>query len=238
MRPSDQSGTVVEGTIIDSDNDLSAFVWLACDNKNLYAAFEITDDSIRLTANEYTHWNNDSPELFIGLYDKHRYTHTDLQRGDEPDYHFNFGASGISSVLNDSLFIEGNSPVNEDLSWKDVSRWSHTWIWNSVVSHAMNGADESLSYSLSQNYPNPFNPSTTIEYSILNVGVHSYAPVQLKVYDVLGREAAILVNENKLPGNYKVKFDARSLASGIYFYQLIAGNFVSTRKMIYLGKSN
>jgi peptidoglycan/xylan/chitin deacetylase (PgdA/CDA1 family) len=82
-------------------------------------------------------------------------------------------------------------------------------------------------YSLEQNYPNPFNPETTIRYQILNPGV-----VTLKVYDVLGREVAILVDENKMEGFYEVSFDASKLVSGIYMYTLRAGNFSLSKKML------
>jgi hypothetical protein len=88
-----------------------------------------------------------------------------------------------------------------------------------------------IEYSLSQNYPNPFNPSTKIKFSIPSVGT-GHAPSLLKVYDVLGREVATLVNENLAPGSYQAIFDARSLSSGIYFYRLQVGGFVETRKMI------
>jgi len=84
-------------------------------------------------------------------------------------------------------------------------------------------------YKLNQNYPNPFNPSTTIRYSIPQTSL-----VTLKVYDVLGREVAALVNEEKSLGTYQLNFDASSLASGIYFYKLQAGSFISTKKMILL----
>ena len=84
-------------------------------------------------------------------------------------------------------------------------------------------------YSLEQNYPNPFNPATTISYSIKEKGL-----VTLKVYDILGNEVATLVNEEQSAGIYKFKFDAKSFASGIYFYTLKTGEFVSTKKMILL----
>ncbi len=90
-------------------------------------------------------------------------------------------------------------------------------------------------YALLQNYPNPFNPTTTIEYSIPNVRAKNYSPqqnVQLKIYDVLGREIATLVNQKQSPGNYSVKFDASNLPSGIYFYRIHAGDFIATKKMI------
>lgn len=84
-------------------------------------------------------------------------------------------------------------------------------------------------FSLSQNYPNPFNPSTKIKYT---VGAQCIVPVQLKVFDMLGREVATLVNEEKEPGNYEVEFDGKNLSSGMYFFRLAASNFTQTRKMI------
>jgi photosystem II stability/assembly factor-like uncharacterized protein len=84
-------------------------------------------------------------------------------------------------------------------------------------------------FKLEQNYPNPFNPTTNIRFLIADRGF-----VTLKVYDVLGNEVATLVNEEKPAGEYKVEFDGNHLPSGIYFYQLKAGGFVETRKMILL----
>jgi probable HAF family extracellular repeat protein len=82
-------------------------------------------------------------------------------------------------------------------------------------------------FVLDQNYPNPFNPSTTINFS-----VPSSEFVTLKVFDVLGNEAATLVNEEKLAGSYEVDFDASQLSSGIYFYKLQAGSLIETKKMM------
>ena len=84
-------------------------------------------------------------------------------------------------------------------------------------------------FSLEQNYPNPFNPTTTIKYSIKEDGL-----VMLKVYDILGNEVAILVNEGKPAGNYKVEFNASNLPSGIYFYYITAAKFTDTKKLILL----
>ncbi len=84
-------------------------------------------------------------------------------------------------------------------------------------------------YKLDQNYPNPFNPSTKIQYAI---GSRQY--VSLKIYDMLGREVATLVNETKDPGNYTVLFNAGMLTSGIYIYKMRAGSFVESRKLILL----
>ncbi len=85
------------------------------------------------------------------------------------------------------------------------------------------------SYLLYQNYPNPFNPSTRIQYSVSGSQI-----VLLKVYDVLGREVATLVNERQSPGMYEVQFDGSKLPSGIYFYRLQAGSFVETKKLVLL----
>ncbi len=82
-------------------------------------------------------------------------------------------------------------------------------------------------FSLFQNYPNPFNPTTNIEYRIANSGF-----VSLKVYDVLGREVATLLNEVRKPGGYQITFDARGLASGVYFYRLTAGGSSQVKKML------
>jgi hypothetical protein len=84
-------------------------------------------------------------------------------------------------------------------------------------------------YSLSQNYPNPFNPSTKISYNIVKQG-----HVLLKVYDILGRDVATLVNEVQQPGLKEVVFNANSLPSGIYFYTINAGDFTGTKKMIFV----
>jgi photosystem II stability/assembly factor-like uncharacterized protein len=84
-------------------------------------------------------------------------------------------------------------------------------------------------FSLSQNYPNPFNPSTKIKFVIPNSLF-----VNLIVYDVLGREVATLVSEEKLPGEYEVEFEGNNLSSGVYCYQMRAGDFTDTKKFVLL----
>ena len=84
-------------------------------------------------------------------------------------------------------------------------------------------------FALYQSYPNPFNPITTINYQIPQLSF-----VSLKIYDVLGNEIATLVNEEKYAGSYEVEFDGANITSGIYFYQLTAGSFVETKKMVLL----
>jgi photosystem II stability/assembly factor-like uncharacterized protein len=84
-------------------------------------------------------------------------------------------------------------------------------------------------YALSQNYPNPFNPATTIQFSTAKSSV-----VNLKILDLLGREVARLVNEQRPAGTYSVMWNAGNLPSGVYFYQLRAGSFVETKKLLLL----
>jgi hypothetical protein len=86
-----------------------------------------------------------------------------------------------------------------------------------------------LTYSLQQNYPNPFNPSTTINFSTKEFG-----SVSIKVFDLLGREVAELINEDMPAGHHKVDFNSDKLASGIYYYTLTAGGFQLSKKMILL----
>jgi hypothetical protein len=86
-----------------------------------------------------------------------------------------------------------------------------------------------MKFSLSQNYPNPFNPSTKISWQS-PLSSHQ----TLKVYDVLGKEVATLVDEFRDAGSYEINFDGSQLASGVYYYQLNVGEFVETRKMTYL----
>jgi len=88
-------------------------------------------------------------------------------------------------------------------------------------------ADQPITFYLHQNYPNPFNPNTTIKYKMPELSF-----VTLKVYDVLGNKVATLVNEEKPLGTYEVEFGGAGLPSGIYFYRLLAGSFLVTKKMI------
>jgi hypothetical protein len=84
-------------------------------------------------------------------------------------------------------------------------------------------------FSLAQNYPNPFNPSTNISYTLKN-----NTKVRLSVFDLLGREVAVLANEIQTAGPHEVTFSANGLSSGIYFYKLQAANGVITKKMMLL----
>jgi len=125
---------------------------------------------------------------------------------------------------NNSLIISGQYLVGDNF-----------WFLSKFSLPGLTSLKESLSeaptgFSLLQNYPNPFNPTTTINFSINKSGF-----VSLKVYDLLGKEAAVLVAEELVSGNYQYTFLANdNLPSGVYLYRLEAGNYVQTRKMLFL----
>ena len=115
--------------------------------------------------------------------------------------------------------------INNNESW-------YSQIVSAIVSSPAE-VDEfnhkSNTYELSSNYPNPFNPSTIIKYQI-----PQKSEVTIKIFSLLGQEVEILVNEEKDAGIYEVDFNAEDLPSGVYFYQLKAGSYVETKKMILL----
>ena len=84
-------------------------------------------------------------------------------------------------------------------------------------------------YKLEQNHPNPFNPTTTISYALPEGG-----NVIIKIYDINGNEIKTLINKAQNAGYYNVTFDASNLSSGLYFYSIISGNFIATKKMMLL----
>jgi len=134
------------------------------------------------------------------------------------------GNLGIWSISGNTLTIQasGGDTTSYPPSFTDPSHYT-----KQTTSVADNPSEIPKGFSLLQNYPNPFNPSTKIQYSI-----PERSNVNLKVYDVLGSEIATLVNDEKSIGSYAVEFDASALTSKIYFYQLQAGTFVETKKMV------
>jgi hypothetical protein len=138
-----------------------------------------------------------------------------------------------TSSISGSLYTNNYRYNEGHLIWQEG-----TYIYfpiQAIVKKVLSDIDEKnskvniLQFQLYQNYPNPFNPTTIISYQIINDGL-----VTIKVFDVLGREIRTLVNGYKVQGTYSVSFDASKLASGIYFYQLRSGNFISTKKMLLL----
>lgn len=108
-------------------------------------------------------------------------------------------------------------------------------LYGKRFDYVLGGVNEDIipnNYFLYQNYPNPFNPVTTIKYFLPATQNGRSENVELVVYDILGKVVATLVNKKQRPGNYKVWFNGSSLPSGVYFYRMRAGNFVSTKKLV------
>ena len=114
---------------------------------------------------------------------------------------------------------------------------SHAYPLNKFTFDILNASVTNISgiskipseFSLKQNYPNPFNPSTTIEFTLPKSEF-----VELKVYNILGKEVTTLVSNKLNQGNHTYQFDGKNLASGIYYYQLVAGDYREVKKMILL----
>lgn len=98
-----------------------------------------------------------------------------------------------------------------------------------IIANIESSTSQPITNELTQNFPNPFNPITNIRYSVKDAGL-----VIIKVFNDLGQEVSTLVNDIKQPGTYEVNFNASTLPSGIYFYRMQSGNFVSTKKLVLL----
>ncbi len=131
-------------------------------------------------------------------------------------------AGGVYSPRGAAWSNDGKMMFLADYDYNIVSVWKAT----STSVRKEEGVNPA-SFELTQNYPNPFNPTTNIKFSIPNSSF-----VTLKVYDLIGREVATLLNEEKQAGSYNVDFNASKLASGMYIYTLNAGNFTSSKKMM------
>jgi len=107
--------------------------------------------------------------------------------------------------------------------------WPYIGDISTSKTNAENNSAIPFTYTLEQNYPNPFNPSTTISFTLAEKGA-----VTLKIYDILGKEVASLVNDELGAGEHKVIFNAANYASGVYFYRISTGTFTQSKKMVLL----
>jgi len=119
--------------------------------------------------------------------------------------------------------------VRSDGTARPALLWMAQFIQNNPTGVEENNSTVPSHFALEQNFPNPFNPSTNIRYSVART-----SRVTLKVYDILGRQVQSLVNATQTPGQYTVSFNAQDLSSGVYFYQLNAGSFTETKKLMLL----
>ena len=156
-------------------------------------------------------------------------------------YAFSDDNNFFAHILNDSLFVYSlnQSELINGYSLGTINIWGNIIVDSPYVYlHQINtvtgtkaNTDIPVEFKLDQNYPNPFNPTTSIGYQLPTAG-----HVTLKVYDILGREIATLVDEDQTPGKYSSNFGAQqsSLGSGVYFYRLKANNYLEVKKMMLL----
>jgi len=163
----------------------------------------------------------------LGTYDTLTYSKNQVRKRSLKAYEVSAEGLGNRTVKL-RMVINSNADIK---SIEAVQKYSTTSAMSkrSKKSIAYNGSAKVAEYAISQNYPNPFNPTTMINYQIPKNGM-----VSIKVYNINGTEVANLVNEVKESGRYSVEFNARNLASGVYFYRIISGDFVQTKKMAVL----
>jgi hypothetical protein len=152
-----------------------------------------------------------------------------------PEDSITFYAARLASDLPDSInniIVAEYNMKNKNITCKFVPL---TEIVTSVANGTSNAPEKFVLY---QNYPNPFNPTTEIRYHLpaggTQAGMSEVNHVSLRVYDLLGREVATLVDEIKEAGMYEVKFNASKISSGVYFYRLQAGSFIETKRLLLL----
>ncbi|KAF0152271.1 MAG: Cna B domain protein [Ignavibacteria bacterium] len=136
------------------------------------------------------------------------------------------GSVNAIANIGSEIFAGGSFSAAGNSSANNIAKFSCTGTLTSI-DDGVSDNELPKQFQLSQNYPNPFNPTTTIKYNLPNAGL-----VKITIYDILGREVRVLVNEEKNPGVYEVKFDAKNLASGVYIYTVKANSFFSSKKML------
>jgi len=151
---------------------------------------------------------------------------------------FTMAPGDTQEVVYAIFMARGSDNIQSVAELKKTAVLLHQF-WGNEIPTDVSEENESTPkrFSLSQNYPNPFNPGTTIKYTIPSNGKSETTngmSVQLKVFDILGREVTTLVNQKQKPGSYEIVFDASKYASGIYFYKLKSGDFVQVKKMMLL----
>lgn len=153
----------------------------------------------------------------------------------------NGGANWISQFAGTNHGLYGVHFINENTGWIAGGESMNTYGVGVVYKTTNAGIPIGIEiisteipdqFSLSQNYPNPFNPETRIKFTIPAVGNGRDRSVRILIYDMLGREIAVLVNEQLNPGTYEVNWDASAYPSGVYLYKLQAGDYSETKKMM------
>jgi len=195
-------------------------------------------DSVRSYAVDYIRFSSTIPrDIYIQFdgVDTSQFRLAVLKLGSTNSQIYSVESISLDSLNSASFYVDSLGMdvqkiimvvMNTDPYLGENKRASYTYSAESI-SGIKAGFNEVLAFSLFQNYPNPFNPVTRIKYEIPELCF-----VTLKVFDVLGNEVATLVRKEKLPGEYIANFYGNGLTSGIYFYQLKAGNYIETKKML------
>jgi hypothetical protein len=173
----------------------------------------------------YTAFSFDSSNTLVAALEEYSYT-TGRSLGRGVYYTTNAGASWTYAGL-DSLAVKQLISYG-DTTYAITDRGIFV-VGRSGATAVQNHSTNPRSFSLFQNYPNPFNPTTTIQFSTSKLSI-----VNLKVFDLLGREVTTLANGEFAAGMHEVSFDASKFASGIYFYRIQAGSFTATKKLVLL----
>ncbi|MGA8263134.1 MAG: T9SS type A sorting domain-containing protein, partial [Ignavibacteriaceae bacterium] len=213
--PNTIDSNAIDGIIL----AVNGFTWLFdesnTDFNNIYNKYISSNHPIYITASLSKEWEY-PPEFYRGI----------------ARYYAGLNSSGIIITANNSGEGElGPAFVKQHYGKLNEIKFTVPPPAQDNITSTEDGKNDTHhipeNISLYQNYPNPFNPITTINYSI-----PATLYVTLKVYDLLGREVAKLVHEEKPRGVYKVNFDGSKLSSGIYFYRLQAGSFSETKKIL------
>jgi hypothetical protein len=220
---------------------------------NIGLAFELP--GVSNYHGDFNLFHNDNPDRMITVAYTDEFSLQQIQNGDWTTYSgqdshsivvFDAGTIFLNMGTND-LHLSSNSPAvdvgtaagapsddfdgNPRPSGSGFDMGAYEYQTGSDVGDNLNNALPDK-FILFQNYPNPFNPTTKIRYSIPSAVTSLMKSVQMKVYDILGREIAVLINEEKPAGYYEISFDASGLPTGVYFYRMNAGSFVETKKML------
>ncbi len=207
--------------------------WYFNDGDNVWIdLFRSTDDGVTWTDCSPVRWNlnfvvANYGKTIISESDGHYTVSTDAGLSWKPDIIF---ASGLPEV---DLFALTSDHVFATHSYQYRSAGYFGWVWRrpltEIVATVASARTTTEAFLLFQNYPNPFNPSTTIRYSLPH-----RSHVTLAVFNTLGQKVTELVNREVDAGYHEVQFDAGRLASGVYFYRLQAGSFVTTKRLCIL----
>jgi len=204
-------------------NSLGSTALVSCYSNVLVAA----NNGVYISTNNGTSWiqslySQDATSLAVIDSMVFAGTSTGVFASTNGGYNWSLKNEGMENInvsclaINDGIIYAGTS---------DNSIWKRTL--SNIIKVEVETTDVPVNFSLSQNYPNPFNPQTKIKF-----GVPKASFTKLIIYDLLGREVATLVNEELSPGTYEADWDASSFSSGVYFYKIVSGEFVETKKMV------